>query len=465
MTINYLTMSRRDLYDLVWSKPMIELAKGFGVSDVALAKRCRAVGVPVPPRGYWARVAVGQQPRKPRLLTTKARDSDAAELMVEIPRRDKPPALPQPMPLVELEPVTSGTPAPIDSLLPAVKRTARLLKHPARSTLAFERGTAQGPVVKIRVSGGLLDRALRFADTLLRAIDRQGWAFTSPPPPMRVHQSHSREPEPPTAPAPEFGFIRIGEDFVPFEIEERFEIRTLPPTERDLARQARNPWHRPEIRTETIHTGVLRLARPALPYPCHVHRKSWFDRGQHLLESKLDLILQDFAQTAVILKAKREEAERERRAREEAERLREAEQKRRALNSKMIAELERQAGAWEYAGRLRRYVRAARRALGSRQFIWPPHQTPLDFLAWAERYVDEIDPLHPVPLHADRTPEGSGYGGISEQTLRKVAGRWLNRDEYVPHKPILEATDPGETRSISSEVSETDETDDNEWED
>ena len=36
-----LSFSRREFYDLVWSKPMIHLAKEFGVSDVALHKICR----------------------------------------------------------------------------------------------------------------------------------------------------------------------------------------------------------------------------------------------------------------------------------------------------------------------------------------------------------------------------------------------------------------------------------------
>jgi hypothetical protein len=31
---------------------MISLAKSFGILDVALAKRCRAVDVPIPYRGY-----------------------------------------------------------------------------------------------------------------------------------------------------------------------------------------------------------------------------------------------------------------------------------------------------------------------------------------------------------------------------------------------------------------------------
>jgi len=64
MPINYLTMSRQALYDLVWSKPMTEVAADFGISDVALAKRWARVKIPVPPRGYWARVQAGLKPRR-----------------------------------------------------------------------------------------------------------------------------------------------------------------------------------------------------------------------------------------------------------------------------------------------------------------------------------------------------------------------------------------------------------------
>ena len=62
-----LTLSREDLYELVWSKPMVELAQDLRLSDVALAKRGRKLGVPVPGRGYWARVASGQEPHRPTL--------------------------------------------------------------------------------------------------------------------------------------------------------------------------------------------------------------------------------------------------------------------------------------------------------------------------------------------------------------------------------------------------------------
>ncbi len=51
MAQNLITLPRSQLYELVWSKPVRDLAAEFGISDVALAKRCRALKIPVPPRG------------------------------------------------------------------------------------------------------------------------------------------------------------------------------------------------------------------------------------------------------------------------------------------------------------------------------------------------------------------------------------------------------------------------------
>ena len=64
MPQNPLTLTRHTLYDLVWSKPMVEVATDFDMSDRGLAKRCAAVDVPVPPRGRWAKKAAGQEPLK-----------------------------------------------------------------------------------------------------------------------------------------------------------------------------------------------------------------------------------------------------------------------------------------------------------------------------------------------------------------------------------------------------------------
>ena len=49
--------SKKELHDLVWRMPTVRVAKLFGVSDKAVEKRCRLLGIKKPPRGYWAKIA------------------------------------------------------------------------------------------------------------------------------------------------------------------------------------------------------------------------------------------------------------------------------------------------------------------------------------------------------------------------------------------------------------------------
>jgi len=58
---------RQVLYNQVWSEPVLRVAKAYGVSGVRLGKVCRLLNVPVPPRGYWARLRSGDKARKPTL--------------------------------------------------------------------------------------------------------------------------------------------------------------------------------------------------------------------------------------------------------------------------------------------------------------------------------------------------------------------------------------------------------------
>lgn len=53
--------SKEELEKLIWSGPRSELALELGVSDVAIAKRCRKLGIPQPQRGYWQRVREEQK--------------------------------------------------------------------------------------------------------------------------------------------------------------------------------------------------------------------------------------------------------------------------------------------------------------------------------------------------------------------------------------------------------------------
>lgn len=77
-------ISREELYDRVWSTPVEQLAKSFGVSGRGLAKACARLHVPVPPRGYWARLSAGQRPRRARLPALKAGNLDGIVLWQDV---------------------------------------------------------------------------------------------------------------------------------------------------------------------------------------------------------------------------------------------------------------------------------------------------------------------------------------------------------------------------------------------
>ncbi len=137
-----LRLSREDLYELAWSKPVTELAKDFGISDVALAKRCRGLGIPLPGRGYWARFDAGQTPYRPKLpkrepkwhgdnTVTVAPSVGAyratilsSEQAQETLRSASPESLAARIASLTITPTPS-----IVSTLPAVKRTALRAKH------------------------------------------------------------------------------------------------------------------------------------------------------------------------------------------------------------------------------------------------------------------------------------------------------------------------------------------------
>jgi hypothetical protein len=64
-------MKRSVLYEKVWSTPMSRLSAELGISDVGLAKACRRHAVPVPPRGYWAKLQARHQVEKTPLPNPK----------------------------------------------------------------------------------------------------------------------------------------------------------------------------------------------------------------------------------------------------------------------------------------------------------------------------------------------------------------------------------------------------------
>lgn len=66
------TPTEDEFYELIWSEPASKLGPRLGITGVGLAKACRRADVPVPERGYWARLQAGRtvlkRPLPPRGL-------------------------------------------------------------------------------------------------------------------------------------------------------------------------------------------------------------------------------------------------------------------------------------------------------------------------------------------------------------------------------------------------------------
>lgn len=70
MTWKTTTFERNKLFDEVWSSPISKLAKEYRLSDVGLRKICVTLDIPLPPRGYWQKLAAGKTSPKPPLKET-----------------------------------------------------------------------------------------------------------------------------------------------------------------------------------------------------------------------------------------------------------------------------------------------------------------------------------------------------------------------------------------------------------
>lgn len=60
-------ISREELFALIWEKPVVEVARDMGISEVEVARLCARLQVPKPPKEYWERVGAGHAPRRPPL--------------------------------------------------------------------------------------------------------------------------------------------------------------------------------------------------------------------------------------------------------------------------------------------------------------------------------------------------------------------------------------------------------------
>ncbi len=106
-----MSVSREKLYEEVWAEPMLKVAARYGVSSSFLARVCRRMNVPCPPRGYWARKNAGLTSKAPPLPDPEPGCELAwSQGGGHVPRQ------PYPSPSTRISRRDKNAPAPVDGM-------------------------------------------------------------------------------------------------------------------------------------------------------------------------------------------------------------------------------------------------------------------------------------------------------------------------------------------------------------
>jgi hypothetical protein len=379
-------LTRKELYEKVWSQPVRTVAKEFGISDVGLTKTCRRHNIPTPGLGYWAKVEHGKTVRRAELPPGKRGESDIIVIKAEAtyhPWQVSAEAAPD---WVERESlpdycVSVSTDGPRH---PLVQQTAaRLKKEKGDGWLVLPHG-----YLNVRVSREQVSRAVGIVDALFAAFEKRGWAVaTEAPMPRRRnssgnfwHPSNGWTRELPKERAPEMGVVIRGQ-FVAFSVIET--SRQEPPSEADIRAWRRQyPYGVGGPPPRPVPDGQLVLEIASHPWVST--RRRFRDSEKKPLEDQLNAVIVACVRMAAGLRSFALKMAIERREKLLDERRRRDEERRRKALEQNIAHLERGIERWRWRAIAEEFLAFARsegaqRSIDQEQFS--------EWLRWAEHYV------------------------------------------------------------------------------
>src|SRR5438093_821856 len=77
-------LTRKQIYELVWSQSMVSLSKLYAISDNGLRKICKRMNIPLPGNGHWVKMQFGKRVKiKPLLVDDKVEQTVELELRKE----------------------------------------------------------------------------------------------------------------------------------------------------------------------------------------------------------------------------------------------------------------------------------------------------------------------------------------------------------------------------------------------
>lgn len=168
-------ITRRDLYELIWSRPQREVARTLSINKWDLPHLCEKHKIPRPESGYWTKGRFGGFPVKPELPPT---DHENAVILTVKPSKSDlvdPDFLARAEGLVAREKDPGMTVEPVRELRDMHPFVAEAQRRLAKMTPNYMGVVEVRGHFIVRVTPKQVDRALLLLETLMRACDKRGY--------------------------------------------------------------------------------------------------------------------------------------------------------------------------------------------------------------------------------------------------------------------------------------------------
>jgi hypothetical protein len=378
MSENY---SRKQLYDLVWSQPMTKVAVQFGLSDRGLAKLCERHGIPVPPRGYWAKHAAGRSVKRPPLLSL---EPSRPEPSIFVSKRathahgqpDSPtePALALPDEIQEAIDRENSLEQHItvpDALRSPHRITAKWIERERR-----DRQSARSDPLLARLhrtspaEEAVQKRRIRIIDALLKGLEARGFK-------VRTEHDYGHSPI----------LVDHEVDTVTITVAERLSHQRRRLTEEE--KQSRRYSEGQEWTQSASPTGELRLS---IKHGGYGRDAEVADRPDLKLEQQLNAAIGEVIKGMWQAKKRRQEHQESERLRRAAEARRLEQQRIEKLDQSRKKHLLHMARRRRDAAEIRDYIQQVAAAVES-NFLEAQVDEFAKWRSWALGVADELDPI------------------------------------------------------------------------
>lgn len=360
-------LKREELYERVWQTPMIKLATEYNISGNGLKKICGKLKVPVPPVGYWQKLAYGYNVKKPPLPEIDENELEQYELST-IKKLD--------VPLDEKYKILIQAESNPSNKIQVKKHLSRY--HPlitsTRNTLKGEKPDSDGLLRRIRteilaiaVSPKNFNRALRIFNTLLFELEKRNFQ-------IRI----------------EMNYLERNETFIIRDNQKiQIELRETLKMNKSKIDKTKYPWKSYEYERVFLPTGELRLEIKNV-YGGSL-KKVLVDQSNKPLEEQLNDFIINIYKSINYHNFKDKELEKERRIEEQKEKARKLLLKQKQMEKEKTKLLYKNAKLWKRVNIIREYLKE----LESRSALEKElSEEKLEWINWAKKKADSLDPIN-----------------------------------------------------------------------